>query len=750
MPPIVTVRQQSFASGELAPELYGRTDLEQYATGLRECLNFYISKHGALVSRPGTTDLGAASSNSTASRLIPFYFEGGSAYVLEFGHNTIRVWYQGALIAIDGAATSIVTNWSTAECAELKFSQVGDVLTIVHSSDDPYTLTRASHNDWNLAVYSVELPQFLAPLPSILEALPVADATHPEKEWRWKFTSIEQQADGKITESAPVEVDYSTNGDPAGTRTETILPDRLIALYPDAATFFVTLDWSGGVFIGTSAFLGFRIYRGRGRLLGLIHQTDAEGDDIAGTLSRWVDDAADADYTQQPPQGTNPWDVRNAAGGIERTERPTCVAYFEQRQVFGGASVDATSYRPGLLVFSKTDDLTNFDRKSSPIFNVASDPIEITLAATKREQIRALLPIQNRLLVFTDQSVWTVGGSAGALSATDLPEVRRQLDVGITENLDPIVVDGDILFVRSKANGVSAIAYSNDRGAFEERDLSYAAQHLFDGRTITSWCLQKDLGILWLVMSDGLILSGTYNKGSGTIGWCRHNFDVLGHRYAESVCCIPESGVDKVYFATYDNASPNFRRIERLASRLVAEDGSGDPDPTTYVGLSGAKTYSSPGSTTLTGLTHLAAQSVYALVDGLLQGPLTVTAGGEVTVTGSAPTSACVGKLYISIAQLLDTATAKGRVKNVKVVDLDVIASKGLFTGQTSALATAALSQDVDLLAAYTGTTLFTGTVQARIESSWKTSGRVFVGSTYPLPTTILAVQRSGEIGGDG
>jgi hypothetical protein len=48
---VANVVQRSFAGGELAPELYARTDQVKYATGLRTCRNFIVQKHGGVANR---------------------------------------------------------------------------------------------------------------------------------------------------------------------------------------------------------------------------------------------------------------------------------------------------------------------------------------------------------------------------------------------------------------------------------------------------------------------------------------------------------------------------------------------------------------------------------------------------------------------------------------------------------------------------------------------------------------------------
>src|SRR5690242_12767236 len=91
-----SIRQPSFASGELAPSFYGRTDLPRYATGLRTCKNFFIGKQGSAISRPGTKYLGSTSGQG--ARLIPFVWSTTATdqnYVVQVIPGNIYIWKNG-------------------------------------------------------------------------------------------------------------------------------------------------------------------------------------------------------------------------------------------------------------------------------------------------------------------------------------------------------------------------------------------------------------------------------------------------------------------------------------------------------------------------------------------------------------------------------------------------------------------------------------------------------------------------------
>ena len=61
--------QASFSSGELAPELRARVDLDQYQAGLALCRNFLIRQTGGALRRPGTR---YSVTTPGITRLVPF------------------------------------------------------------------------------------------------------------------------------------------------------------------------------------------------------------------------------------------------------------------------------------------------------------------------------------------------------------------------------------------------------------------------------------------------------------------------------------------------------------------------------------------------------------------------------------------------------------------------------------------------------------------------------------------------------
>lgn len=101
--------QASFNSGEWAPALYGRVDIQKYRSGAALLENFFVDYRGGASSRPGTAYINQAYKSSTAVRLIRFQASFTVGYILEFGDQYIRFYFQGKVVLETGFAITAAT-----------------------------------------------------------------------------------------------------------------------------------------------------------------------------------------------------------------------------------------------------------------------------------------------------------------------------------------------------------------------------------------------------------------------------------------------------------------------------------------------------------------------------------------------------------------------------------------------------------------------------------------------------------------
>jgi hypothetical protein len=115
--PILT----SFNAGELSPRLEGRVDIAKYANGCAKLENFLPLVQGGALKRSGTRFVKEVKDSADETRLVAFEFSTTQAYILEFGDQYMRVYFNSgaaleATVAITGTtdATPIVVTTGAA------------------------------------------------------------------------------------------------------------------------------------------------------------------------------------------------------------------------------------------------------------------------------------------------------------------------------------------------------------------------------------------------------------------------------------------------------------------------------------------------------------------------------------------------------------------------------------------------------------------------------------------------------------
>jgi len=257
-----------------------------------------------------------------------------------------------------------------------------------------------------------------------------------------------------------------------------------------------------------------------------------------------------------------------------------------------------------------------------------------------------------------------------------------------------------------------------------------------------------------MVRNDGTLLSLAYVREIGVTAWSRN--DTSGS--FESVCCVPEGDEDAVYVVVNRTVNGStVRYIERLADRLASVP----------VLVDCGKTYTSPGSNTITGLSHLNGRQVSVVADGVVKASpnnpayTTVTvSSGQITVAGlSTATNVQVGLPYTVDVETLDIDQGRGSIKNdnIRIGEVFVwIQNSGSFYIGPKAVSGTALTgmelytpvndEAYPLPAGQT----FTGVAPVTLQSTYTKNGRIFIRQPDPVPLTVLAVIPEGVINGRG
>jgi hypothetical protein len=512
--------------------------------------------------------------------------------------------------------------------------------------------------------------------------------------YNYKITAVTEAGEESLPSSA---------ASATGLKLGTAVPDTTPVQYPK-----YSISWSAVT--GASKYNVYKEVHGGG-VYGFIG---------SATNTTFVDDNILPDGTDTPPGSRNPFAASN---------NPGVVTYHQQRRVFA-----ASTTGPQTVWMSQSGNYQNFN-VSEP--SKADDAVTFTLAAAQVNEIRALVP-HNDLLVMTVSGEFKVSGGTNADAITPSSLVVKPQGYRGSSHVPPLVIGETVLFVQSKGSIVRDLAYNIQVDGYSGNDLSVLSNHLFESRTISEWCYaQAPHSIVWAVTSDGALLSLTYLKEHEVWAWTRH--DTLGT--FESICSVSEGSEDAVYVVVNRTIGGATKRyVERMASRIVS-----DVDDAFFVdsGLS----YSGTAVTTVSGLDHLNGQTVAVLADGSVQAQRTVS-GGAITLDHSASTIH-VGLPYTSELRTLDLELGPqraGQYRRVVRVTVKMERSRGLWVGP-----------DPDHVVEWKQRSsepygdpiaLLTGEARITIPPSWGTSGSVTLQQHDPLPLTVLGVFPEVEIGG--
>lgn len=142
----------------------------------------------------------------------------------------------------------------------------------------------------------------------------------------------------------------------------------------------------------------------------------------------------------------------------------------------------------------------------------------------------------------------------------------------------------------------------------------------------------------------------------------------------------------------------------------------------------------------VSGLTHLEGEVVYALADGSVLGPFVVENGA--IDLGHEVTKVIVGLLYTPKLQTLylDTGepTIQGKFKKISALTVRVTETRGLKMGSTFATLKEFKMRNNQPMGSPIA--LETGDQRIIMDNSWNSYGQICIEQDYPLPATVLGV----------
>lgn len=133
--------QNSFVSGELSPEMFGRIDVDTYYNGAAQLRNVYVTPQGGAFRREGLKYIDEpGTSADTVTRLVPFEFNDDQVYLFAFSAARLEIYSNDA--SVTSITSSPISNITEAMLPDLNFAQSADTMIVVHKDLQPIEITR--------------------------------------------------------------------------------------------------------------------------------------------------------------------------------------------------------------------------------------------------------------------------------------------------------------------------------------------------------------------------------------------------------------------------------------------------------------------------------------------------------------------------------------------------------------------------------------------------------------------------------
>ena len=142
--------QPAFTGGEISAEVANRVDLDKYQFAVLQAYNCLIKPHGPIYRRPGMKYMARTKYSDKACILVPFSGTDNTDYLLEIGHQYIRVHKNGLYLNVE-----ITTPYSSNMLQDLRFVQSADVMFIASGKYPVKQLARYSDTDWQFSDFEI-------------------------------------------------------------------------------------------------------------------------------------------------------------------------------------------------------------------------------------------------------------------------------------------------------------------------------------------------------------------------------------------------------------------------------------------------------------------------------------------------------------------------------------------------------------------------------------------------------------------
>lgn len=623
------LNQASMAAGEVGPHLYGRVDQELYYIGMRTVRNFIIRQYGGASNRPGTYFTAEARDGTHKVRVIPFSFNEEQTYIIQLGHQYMRLIVDNGEItetnkvitAITQANPAVVTSAAhgLSNGDDVYISGVigmtnlnGRTVRIKNVTANTFELTDYQGNNINSTSYGAYVGGgtaariYTVATPWTEDALfdidfsqknDVITLCHPDYPVRditrtgntaWTvtiFPSVLGPFKDKNTGATTVTASAVSGAGVTLTASTPIFDATMVGdiFYLQQMPTDATKTWEVGKVIAINDIrrAGFNYYQAlNNATTGTQRPDHVEGSATDGDNGvQWqylhsgfgiaqITAFTDTTHVTATINSRLPDNILSTPTSIWAKAAWSVAEGYPSTCAYHKQRfvLGGTNQQPSTLWMSGVALRTNFGQ-SNPIFD--DEAITIPLDTTEVNAIRHLLPLKSLVVLTSSSEQAITGNQDGSILASSPPTASVEGYTG-SSKVKPIIIQNTALFVQDMGSLTRSLQFQLADDGFSGIDLSARSPHLFEDKEIVDWSYQRHpLSVVWAVMSDGALNGFTFMQEQKVYAWHRHDTDGT----YESVASVREGNESATYLVIRRTINGVQRRfIERFASRTKRAD----------------------------------------------------------------------------------------------------------------------------------------------------------------------------------
>jgi hypothetical protein len=693
-----------FNAGELGPDCWDDSDLQQFQHGCALAQNFVPDIAGPLVRRPGFFFQGATDDQTPngVPCLIEFVRSPEQAFMLEITAAGGFVWQpDGAPHLSGGVQVTFATPWTQAQLPQLRWGQSGAAIYVYCADGSrPQRIRQISDTDWTCDALTFKRGPWQTENGDATSTLTVSGYTG---------AGLTMTASKAIFTAAAVgsfmRLRSSVNGVQIGAwapsfqmwyQYQLVLSGGYCYSHLSAVgTTGTHLDtgtnppiWNAGQ--GNDGVANYEYIHNGAGIVEITGFTDAQHVTITtitnlptnGKQVAWSVNGSSGDVCVLQPGVDNPvfgptsfwaWNAYDDNLGW-----PTAWPAFDEERLFmaGGANEASTFNTTNINGFDL--DTVTLDPEFGSGQVLATDPLR-AFAGSNGCRVVWFLPTLLLLCGTTAGEVEIYGATPLDAVQPGSTRARDVTDYGAAD-ARPVKAHISALYIVRGDQRLREMKIEQYFNTNSGRDLSLLANHIAQ-RGFAQIVWDSTRNVLWIRLADGGLASYVYDVDNQVYGFTQHLIGD-GSWTCEQLAIAPGAFGRNVLWMVASRSRPTTGAFQRGLFTIS--------DATDQIYYDAASIYSGPPVPTVAGLAYLEGETVTALADGA-EYPGLVVAGGEITLpNGIAAMNIWVGQpiqcyfesLPLDLGQPGTTLNKRTRLKQALVSLVGVEAQIGQDTGE--------------------------------------------------------------------